>query len=278
MCNVPGIQNVRDLGGWTGLDSRKVIYGNLYRGCELAPEGQDDVVGAKIWDEGIEICRNNLKIRSELDLSTIDRQESLFGADIEYMHIDAGSYDQVITSSYYRNHFKQMFEWMIKQLYDFSDMSPSLSVYDSQSNYSEGDYCLYGPYDKVIYQATQDIEAEPWTEAHWMRIKYDTAPRPIYFHCQGGSDRTGTLSALLLALLGVDEFTISQEYELSAFSKIGFTRRRNSTSYKGLINTLKSAGESNDISTATYNWATTLCGISESDINTFRNLMLNAID
>lgn len=42
--------------------------------------------------------------------------------------------------------------------------------------------------------------------------------KPIYFHCSIGRDRTGTMAALFLGLLGVSESDISKEYELLFFS------------------------------------------------------------
>jgi protein-tyrosine phosphatase len=41
---------------------------------------------------------------------------------------------------------------------------------------------------------------------------------PIYCHCTGGADRTGTVSFLLNALLGVDEETLIKDYEFTSFS------------------------------------------------------------
>ena len=41
---------------------------------------------------------------------------------------------------------------------------------------------------------------------------------PIYMHCTGGADRTGTASFLLNALLGVSELECVQDYELTTFS------------------------------------------------------------
>ena len=41
---------------------------------------------------------------------------------------------------------------------------------------------------------------------------------PIYYHCTGGADRTGTVSFLLNALLGVDEKTLIKDYEFTSFS------------------------------------------------------------
>lgn len=44
---------------------------------------------------------------------------------------------------------------------------------------------------------------------------------PIYFHCQIGRDRTGTLAFMLNGLLGVDYGNLCMDYELSCFSEAG---------------------------------------------------------
>lgn len=42
--------------------------------------------------------------------------------------------------------------------------------------------------------------------------------KPVFFHCTAGRDRTGTMSMLLLGLLGVSDGDISKEYELTYFA------------------------------------------------------------
>lgn len=42
--------------------------------------------------------------------------------------------------------------------------------------------------------------------------------KPVFFHCSIGRDRTGTMTALYLGLLGVSESDMSKEYELLFFS------------------------------------------------------------
>lgn len=49
-------------------------------------------------------------------------------------------------------------------------------------------------------------------------VKFLREGRPVYFHCSIGRDRTGTMAALYLGLLGVSESDISKEYELLFFS------------------------------------------------------------
>ena len=50
---------------------------------------------------------------------------------------------------------------------------------------------------------------------------------PIYYHCTGGADRTGTVTFLLNAMLGVSEWECVQDYEVTSFSLYG---ERNSQS------------------------------------------------
>lgn len=52
------------------------------------------------------------------------------------------------------------------------------------------------------------------------RLFADPANYPIYMHCAGGADRTGTVAALLLALLGVDEDDIIRDYAVTTFSPV----------------------------------------------------------
>ena len=49
----------------------------------------------------------------------------------------------------------------------------------------------------------------------------DESNYPMYIHCTGGADRTGTVSFLLHALLGVAEWECIQDYEFTSFSFYG---------------------------------------------------------
>lgn len=60
--------------------------------------------------------------------------------------------------------------------------------------------------------------------------------RMLYYHCQQGADRTGTLSVLIEGLLGVPQNQIDVDYELTSFSSDGNgLRKRNGAAYKSFI-------------------------------------------
>lgn len=113
--------------------------------------------------------------------------------------------------------------------------------------------------------------------------------KPVYFHCAGGADRTGTLAFLIEALLGVSESDLSKDYELTSFDDGRHTRRRNdpgqgNTTYilTYLINYLRQdrfGGTSVSINQNVVNWAKTRFSASvdpltDAEIAQLRNMMI----
>lgn len=227
MLYIDGTQNVRDLGGWTGLNGKKVKYGKIIRGASLSDSSFNGLI---VTGNG-RLALGELKIQAELNLGAIDNATSI-AANCAYKKIGYANYATAITGEVYRAQFKEVLEWIVS--------------------------CLNGTLNvSGLYQVQ----------------------RNIYMHCQGGCDRTGTLSFLLLGLLGVSESDLAKEYELSSFSDVGFGRLRTTTKevdtydYVGMVEALKTySGDT--ITDKFVSFATTGCGISIDTITSFRNLML----
>lgn len=104
------------------------------------------------------------------------------------------------------------------------------------------------------------------------------AGKPVYVHCQGGCDRTGTLVTILLGCLGVSESDLSKEYELSSFSSFGGygSRRRDVSSqtvdYMGLITIIKTyTGDTLKDKIIAY---LEDCGVTSEQITAFAGQMI----
>lgn len=227
MLYIDGTQNVRDLGGWTGLDGKKVKYGKIIRGASF---GDSSYHGLMLTGKGRQALAE-LKIQAELNLGSVESETSI-APNVAYKKVYYTNYAIAIGDPTYRAMFKTLLEYIVS--------------------------CLDG---------TLEVSG------------LSTVARNIYIHCQGGCDRTGTLSFLLLGLLGVSESDLAKEYELSSFSDVGFGRLRTTTKlndtydYVGMVEALKTYS-GNTITDKFVSFATTGCGISIDTITSFRNLML----
>lgn len=218
MLEIDGIQNVRDIGGWAGLNGAKVKYGKIYRGSAV-DEGMYD--NFCITDEGKKELLGRLCVKTDIDLRGLNNvSKSGFGAGVDFYSPQYSylNYANAITDATSRGYFKDIIQYLNVQL---------------------------------------------------------SVGKNAYIHCSGGCDRTGSLIFLVLGLLGVSESDLAKEYELSSFSEIGTGRTRNSSTYdyKGMVSALKEYSGTT-ITDKFYSFATTGCGLSASDITTFRNLML----
>lgn len=102
----------------------------------------------------------------------------------------------------------------------------------------------------------------------------------IYFHCHGGSDRTGTLAFLIEGLLGVSEEDLSKDYEVTYYS--GSNRKRNSSTgwfYKPMIKYIRTFAPQGTINDQVTAWAKTRHSestdpLTDNEIQELKLLML----
>ena len=113
--------------------------------------------------------------------------------------------------------------------------------------------------------------------------------KPVYFHCFGGADRTGTLGFLLNGLLGVSYTDLVIDFELTSYSSINNEHIRNHMSghqhqydrWPALINQLKTdttGGYKYDANALLMdnieNFLLKACSVPQATIDTIRDIML----
>lgn len=94
-----------------------------------------------------------------------------------------------------------------------------------------------GEYAQIGCAAYGDYMKNPATNKKLFEFLADENNYPVYFHCWGGADRTGTLAFMLGALLGEKYDNLVDDYELTSLTRYG-GRSRNSNLYHTLIEKL----------------------------------------
>ena len=102
---VDGVTNVRDLGGWSIGNGKRVKQGLIYR-CGRLNENKTETPVAKITEKGIETMQTQMKIKSEMDLRKTSNNEiggltaSLLGDDVNYFSCPMGyDYNMLTTNT-----------------------------------------------------------------------------------------------------------------------------------------------------------------------------------
>lgn len=165
--------NVRDIGGWTAEDKKKVNYGLIYRGGKTNPNG-----GNELNEDDVNLFIGQLGLRTEIDLRTPNQDdgsqtESVFGKDVLYVKAPIVGYTYIL---------------------------PSFSQKEPRREYNE----TYTNSIQIIFKVLSKEENYP-----------------VYFHCNAGADRTGTLAFLINGLLGVSYEDLTRDFELTSFSAGG---------------------------------------------------------
>lgn len=105
---IDGTQNVRDLGGWTGLNGKKIKYGRIIRGAALSDSSSPDLI---VTGKG-RLALADLKIQAELNLGAIDTEPSI-AANCAYKKIGYGNYADAVVTASARVQFKEALEWIV---------------------------------------------------------------------------------------------------------------------------------------------------------------------
>ena len=206
--DIDGLSNVRDCGGWTGLNGKKIKQGLLYRGEEFNQQNngrkgsgstattdttkvdpdeeveraKDKPYGKKITDKGINTVLNELKIQTEVDVrgyETFDWETNVNEAPVECGGLHNGR-GLILEMNYVINPV-----------------------------HTNRDKIYYDNYGKAAVKGFFSMLAD---QENYL---------PIYFHCAQGKDRTGFLAYLFEAFLGCSNEDMMRDYLLSNLGKTG---------------------------------------------------------
>lgn len=165
------------------LGGYKVGSGNVNYGLLYRGGKLNGTVnGEAVTDEGKATMLNRLGIKTEIDL----RSESDDGGQTQNAIGENIKYVKIPLGQY-------------------------ANVIDYESWRNLGKDKVSGGYDANNKNAIKEL----------FELLADESNYPVYFHCNAGADRTGTLALLINGLLGVDEQSLIKDYELTTFSRYG---------------------------------------------------------
>ena len=134
--------------------------------------------------------------------------------------------------------------------------------------------------------ATNATKARQTVATIFERLK-EADQHPVYYHCYGGADRTGTLGFLLNGLLGVSYSDLVIDFELTSYSSINnehirsHLRDHQYDHWRNLINFVKTDttngyeyDESKPLKDNIYNLLNVGCNVPTETLDTIRNIML----
>jgi protein-tyrosine phosphatase len=160
--------NFRDVGGYTGLDGRKVRWRRLFRSDALHRIGDQDASAFAALG-----VRTVIDLRRPFEIEKYGRVAERYGLD-------------------YRNVVLNHVDW--EEVDHPRDVVHERWLADRYLNFTEdGRDGLLGA----------------------LRVIADPDRAPVIVHCMAGKDRTGTVCALTLALLGVSDEDIAEDYALT---------------------------------------------------------------
>ena len=119
---------------------------------------------------------------------------------------------------------------------------------------------------------------------------------PIYFHCNAGADRTGTLAFLIESVLGVSESDMTKDFELTSFSSYGPRYRgkikngqfvngvmqddsSNFVAFGYFLERIKAVycGDDESLNAGVVNYLKSVCGVTEEELSAIRKTLIKGM-
>lgn len=256
----------------TAGDTSSVDLYNLYRGSEyfvrvtvLGANGET-LKTAESQFETTALGPRVMNIEGIYNVRDVGGYQTLFGKEIvQGLAYRGGSLTpppkDIYNSNLTENGKRYMSEVMgIKTEIDFRNAEESGVTGGSVIPNAELVYATLGGYEDAMGNYKEGYRKT-------FSMLADENNYPIYYHCTGGADRTGTVTFLLHALLGVSETECIQDYEFTSFSVYGVRSTQSGPYVKyfqPFLNRLK-AFEGDTLQEQTENFLLSI-GVTEDEI------------
>ena len=218
-----GARNCRDLGGWKTENGKMIKYRKVYRGGRLNDpwETMLNSTGKKeVLFEGIGA---QLELRGSDDFVTKPAVDGL--AHCAPVIEEGGKVMLGVTKPSAKNCIKWLVldpgsPWTEEQRAPYRSSSSHGLGYSLSDNAVNAITPTLTEQDYAAFQEAYKAKTRECFEFVVNSVKDN---KPVYFHCSLGRDRTGTMSIIIMGILGVREGDIAKEYELTYFAPIGFS-------------------------------------------------------
>lgn len=154
--------------------------------------------------------------------------------------------------------------------------------------------CIIPEFQGAANSGAEYEESSPEAIRQIFAFLSDEQNYPVYYHCNAGADRTGTLAFLINGVLGVSYEDLTRDFEITSFmgmgnrwrgsEESGFTDGVMSDTYTDtyvawgkmyeLMLTYYSDDEDGSLSAAIENYLVTACGVEQAHIDALRDIML----
>ena len=266
LVKISRVVNIRDIGGWKGLNGRRIKQGLLFRSGGLNANAPIEYYSVaeitKMHAEGKlekmgEVGRNHAR--------QLDRGEKLRESDM-----------RLVKRSCFAPGDAKLTEKERQRVLDLYGFKTDLDLRSAQEVYGMTgsplgpsvdwvNVSLVGGYGRF---ANKDFFEE---KRKIFKPVFDRKSYPIVFHCIAGADRTGTIAFMIGALLGVEEDDLALDYLVTGLAA-GVTDAKHKAWFDGMIRNFRNLP--GKTSAEKMNGVFLDMGFTQKEIDDFREFML----